>query len=276
MTVREPAVAGAFYPGKPVPLKRMIGEYLEAAGRDKQPVSGSLKGIISPHAGYIYSGPVAAYGYSYLSEGMFDGFAIIAPSHRGRFNGASVMPEGFYATPLGNVEVDSSLAGKLLESENFGYLKEIDEMEHSLEVQLPFLQSVAGEFSIVPLVIGTTEPALCRKIGESLADVIQASGKKYCIVISTDLSHYHSYERAVAMDRLFVDAVAAFDEKIITDVTRSGKAEACGEGAVLAGMAACRRLGAERVEILKYANSGDTAGSKDQVVGYMSAIFLDS
>jgi MEMO1 family protein len=273
MAIRRPAVAGSFYPGNSGQLTKLINGYLAAAQNERHDLTGNLYGIISPHAGYIYSGPVAAYGYSYLKDGMFDGFVIMAPSHRGRFKGASVMPEGSYATPLGEVKIDSNIAKPLLDNEYFGYLKEIDELEHSLEVQIPFLQSVAGDFMIVPVVIGTTDPAVCRRIGETVAEAVAASHRKYCIIISTDLSHYHPYDRACEMDGKFIDAVSSFDEKKICEVLQSGAAEACGEGAVLAGMTACRKLGADHAEILKYLNSGDTAGSKNEVVGYMSALF---
>lgn len=274
MKVRRPAVAGSFYPGNQAQLVKQITGYISDAQKDNRELTGSILGIISPHAGYIYSGPVAAYGYSRIKKGMFDGFVIFAPSHRGRFNGASVMTEGAYSTPLGEVKIDSELAGPLIDREYFGYIREIDELEHSLEVQIPFLQSVAGDFMIVPVVIGTIDPEVCRSIGETVAERIAASGKKYCVVISTDLSHYHGYEKARTMDNKFIDAVSTFSEKKILEVTRTGVAEACGEGAVLAGMAACRKLGADHVEILKYMNSGDTAGSKDEVVGYMSALFM--
>lgn len=274
MKVRRPAVAGSFYPGNSGQLTKQISGYISSARQEHREISGNIVGIISPHAGYIYSGPVAAYGYSFLEKGMFDGFVIFAPSHRGRFKGASVMSEGAYSTPLGDVSIDSDLAAPLLENEYFGYIKEIDELEHSLEVQIPFLQFVAGDFMMVPVVIGTTDPDICRIIGETVAEQIALSGKKYCIVISTDLSHYHSYDKAVAMDSKFIDAVGTFSDKKVFDVSRTGEAEACGEGAVLAGMAACRKLGADHVEILKYMNSGDTAGSKDEVVGYMSALYL--
>lgn len=274
MKYRKPAVAGSFYPGNASALSKMIGTYLDDAAKEAHAVDGRICGIISPHAGYIYSGPVAAYGYRLLEGRSYDGFAIFAPSHRGRFKGASVMPEGYYSTPLGDVEVDSDLAGAILEDEYFGYLRDIDELEHSLEVQVPFLQTVAHNFKIVPVVMGTTDPALCAEMGETVARCIMSSGKNYCIIISTDLSHYHSYDKAVSMDSKFIEAVGSFDLKMIQEVVNSGRAEACGEGAVLAGLSACRRLGAEQVQVLKYMNSGDTAGSRDQVVGYMSAVLI--
>lgn len=272
MKYRKPAVAGSFYPGNPSELSKLIASYLDDAAKEAHPVDGKIYGVISPHAGYIYSGPVAAYGYRLLEGRSFDGFAVFAPSHRGRFKGASVMPEGYYSTPLGDVEIDSELAKVILEDEYFGYLKDIDELEHSLEVQVPFLQTVAHNFRILPVVMGTTDAALCAGMGETVAESIISSGRNYCIIISTDLSHYHSYEKAVSMDSKFIEAVESFDAKKIQEAVNSGRAEACGEGAVLAGLAACRRLGAERIKVLKYMNSGDTAGSKDQVVGYMSAV----
>ncbi len=273
MKYRKPAVAGSFYPGNSAALSGMISKYLDDAAADPFDAGGRVCGIISPHAGYIYSGPVAACGYRLLEGKSFDGFAVFAPSHRGRFKGASVMPEGFYSTPLGDVEIDSELADAVLENEYFGYLREIDELEHSLEVQVPFLQTVSHNFKILPVVMGTTDTALCTDMGQTVARAIKSSGRNYCIIISTDLSHYHGYDKAVAMDSKFIEAVVSFDSKKIHDAVNSGIAEACGEGAVIAGMEACRALGADRCHLLKYMNSGDTAGSRDQVVGYMSAVF---
>ncbi|PKL18851.1 MAG: AmmeMemoRadiSam system protein B [Spirochaetae bacterium HGW-Spirochaetae-5] len=275
MYIRKPAVAGSFYPGNPEQLQKQISDYLEAAG----PLSGEFKndiimGIISPHAGYIYSGPVAAYGYNYFAQSSYERFIVIAPSHRGRFNGISVIPEGLYRTPLGDVEIDSDLGRRLEKRDFFSFIKEAHESEHSLEVQIPFLQVVKSGACIVPLVIGTTDPELCRTIGKTIADEIKSSGKEYGIIISTDLSHYHPYNEAVKKDSDFIIALESFDENRVADVVCSGRSEACGEGAVLTGMSLAGELGAKRIKTVKYANSGDTAGSKDQVVGYLSALIL--
>ncbi len=275
MYIRKPAVANSFYPGDPEDLQKLILRYLDAA----DPVSPefdikNILGVISPHAGYVYSGPVAAYGYNYLAKSSIERFIVIAPSHRGRFNGISVIPKGIYKTPLGDVEIDSDLGEKLEMREHFGFIKEAQEMEHSLEVQIPFLQMVRPDAKIVPLVIGTVDPELCRIIGETVAEEIKASGKKYGIIISTDLSHYHPYDAAVKKDNNFIQALELFDENKIVEAISSGKSEACGEGAVLAGIALARKLGAKKIKTIKYANSGDTAGSKDQVVGYLSALIL--
>jgi len=275
MYIRKPAVAGSFYPGDPEELQNLISEYLESAG----PVSDEFKndkimGIISPHAGYVYSGPVAAYGFKYLAGSSIDRFVVIAPSHRGRFNGASIIPKGIFKTPLGDVTIDSYLGERLEKRDNFGFIKEAHEMEHSLEVQIPFLQMVKPEAEIVPIVMGTINPDLCRIIGETIAEEIVSSGKQYGIIISTDLSHYHPYNVAVKKDKEFIDALETFDASKVEEILSAGKAEACGEGGVLAGISMSRKLGAKKIRTIKYANSGDTAGPKDQVVGYLSALIL--
>jgi len=275
MYIRKPAVAGSFYPGDPDELRDMITDYLNSAGSlSAEFKNDKIIGIVSPHAGYVYSGPVAAYGYNYLANSRFEKFVVIAPSHRGRFNGVSVIPEGLFKTPLGDVEIDSDLGKRLEKRDHFGFIKEAHEAEHSLEVQIPFLQMVKPEACIVPLVIGTTDPGLCVIIGKTIAEEIKSSGNEYGIIISTDLSHYHSYDAAVKKDNSFIEVLEQFDEKKVAEVISSGKSEACGEGGVLAGIALARELGAKKIKALKYANSGDTAGSKDQVVGYLSALIL--
>jgi MEMO1 family protein len=275
MYIRKPVVAGSFYPGDPEKLKKLIEAYLsDAEPLSREINSDKIMGIISPHAGYIYSGPVAAYGYNYLAQSRFNNFVVIAPSHRGRFNGASVIPQGLYRTPLGDMEIDSA-AGKILEKkENFAFIKEAHEYEHSLEVQIPFLQMVKPDAKIIPVIIGTVDLDLCRTIGKTIADTVRSSGNEYGIIISTDLSHYYAYDDAVKKDKKFIDALELFDAKKIKEVIAAGKGEACGEGAVIAGISLSRELGAENIKVIKYANSGDTAGSKDQVVGYLSALIL--
>ena len=275
MYIRKPAVAGSFYPGDPGELRDLISAYLNSSGPVSEEFSNDkIMGIISPHAGYVYSGPVAAYGFNYLAKSSIDRFIVIAPSHRGRFNGVSVIPGGLYKTPLGDVEIDSDLGEKLEKRNHFAFIKEAHEMEHSLEVQIPFLQMVKPGAKIVPLVMGTIDPDLCRTIGETIAEEIKTSGKEYGIIISTDLSHYHPYDTAVKKDKNFIHALETFNERNILEILSAGKSEACGEGAVLAGVSAAEMLGAKNIKVVKYANSGDTAGSKDQVVGYLSALIL--
>lgn len=275
MYIRKPVVAGSFYPGNAGQLKDLISGYLSVAGKSREQVdTRNITGIISPHAGYIYSGPVAAYGFNYLAGCELNNFVVIAPSHRGRFNGASVIPEGIYRTPLGDVGIDAVSGRELEKKENFAFIKEAHEYEHSLEVQIPFLQIVKPEAKIVPVIIGTVDLDLCRRIGKSIAETVKSSDEKYGVIISTDLSHYHAYNEAVKKDGKFIEALESFNEKKIKETIESGKGEACGEGAVMTGLSLCRELGASEIKVLKYANSGDTAGPKDQVVGYVSALIL--
>ncbi len=273
MYVRKSVVAGSFYPGDPDKLRSMIKGYLDIAVKERPEISGKITGIISPHAGYVYSGQVAAYGFSYLNSVETDTFIVLAPSHRARFKGASVIPEGLYSTPLGDAVIDSDMGKKLTALDNFGFIQEAHDLEHSLEVQVPFIQVVNESAKIVPIVIGTTDLSLCISLGESIASALAGSGKKYTVVISTDLSHYHSYSSAAEMDKSLIKSIESFNESEVNRVLKSGKAEACGEGPIIAGMSLCRSMGAKSVKSVKYANSGDTAGSKDQVVGYMAAVF---
>ena len=275
MYIRKPVVAGTFYPGERDKLNKTVSSYLSRAQISDEFTNRRVTGIVSPHAGYIYSGPVAAYGFNYLAKEDFESYVVLAPSHRGRFKGASIIPEGFYRTPLGDAEIDSELGKRLEKRDYFGFMQEAHDMEHSLEVQIPFLQAIKPAAKIVPIVIGTTDINLCTIIGEAIAEEINSSGRKCGIIISTDLSHYHSYNEAVKMDKEFISALESFEEKTIKENIASGKCEACGEGAVLAGISLAKKLGAEKLKVIKYANSGDTAGPKDQVVGYLSALIFN-
>ena len=268
---RKPVVAGSFYPASAEHLSGMIREYLDHA--ESSSLKGSIVGVISPHAGYIYSGPVAAYSYKNMDPGT-EVVVVLAPSHRARFRGASVIPDGEYETPLGSTPIDSEIGNILVTKPGFTFLKEAHQFEHSLEVQVPFLQTVLKKFSIVPIIVGTTELTVCKSLASAIADVLRNEKRSYAIVISTDLSHYHSYRSAQSMDGEFIEALKSFNVDAVQDIVCSGKAEACGEGPVLTGMIAARELGATGVEILKYANSGDTAGDKNQVVGYVSAAMV--
>jgi AmmeMemoRadiSam system protein B len=216
---------------------------------------------------------VAAYGFSYLKYSSFDGFVVIAPSHRARFNGASILPEGSYSTPLGEMEVDSEMGNELIKSPLFNYIREIDELKFTGGPD-PFYPVYETGLKLVPIVIGSTDISVCRKAGEAIAGALKKLDRNYAIIISTDLSHYYPYKKAVQMDGDFISALKSFDETRIAEAVNSGKGEACGEGALLAGITAVKLLGASRIEIAKYANSGDTAGSKEEVVGYVSAVIL--
>lgn len=272
MYQRKPAVAGAFYSAGKNDLKKSVDSYLNNA--ELPELNGDIVGLISPHAGYIYSGPIAAYSFKAIKDSDYELAVVLAPSHRARFEGASVIPEGIYETPLGDVEIDSETGRKLMDKQGFKFLKEVHAVEHSLEVQVPFLQRVMGEFKIVPVIVGTTDMTACGLIAEGLSSILKVEKRKFIIVISTDLSHYYSYNSAVSKDGQFIESLKTFDEKGIKDLLASGKSEACGEGPLLTGVMLCKELGAAGVSILKYGNSGDTAGDRSQVVGYLSAAFI--
>lgn len=271
MWQRQPGFAGSFYPANPDKLKNDIQNYIAKAkaAQLENPVA-----FIVPHAGYIYSGPVAAYSYAQLKEKPVDVAIVLAPSHRARFNGASVISDGIFQTPLGNVQLDRAIAQKLLDEELFFEIKEAHQYEHSLEVQLPFLQVVLSDFVLVPIVIGTIDLDVCRKIGNKIAEALTSEKRSYILILSTDLSHYYHYDIAKKIDGNFIESLKKFDENYLYEMLQSDKAQACGEGPVLAGMVASKQLGAEKVEILHYANSGDTAGPKNEVVGYLAAAFV--
>lgn len=269
---RKPAYAGSFYPSNPEQLKKDIDRYLSNA--QKKDFKDRVLGLVSPHAGYVYSGPVAAYSYKQLLESGVELAIVLTPSHRARFAGASVINSGIYETPLGQIEIDETVGQALLNEGHFSFIKEVHGAEHSLEVQAPFLQRVLGKFSIVPIVIGDNDFNYCRSVAEELYNSIKDEKRKFVIIISTDLSHYHPYKEAVNIDRVYIDALKTLDEEKLDNVVAMNKAEACGHGPVLIGLMLCKKLGAKKVDILHYANSGDTAGSKDEVVGYVSAAIL--
>lgn len=271
-SVRQPAVAGAFYPGTPEELRRAISEML--AGVDPVRLNGRLVALISPHAGYIYSGEVAAHGYKLVEGKVFDAVIVIAPSHHAAFSGCSIYEGTAYRTPLGLAEIHTDLAGNLLEGYDFIISNPVAHVrEHSLEVQIPFLQVAVSDLRFVPIVMGDQSLATCKRLAEAIAETTK--GMNVLIVASSDLSHFHSYDRAVELDSLIVERVRDYDAEGLAHDLRSGKSEACGGGPIITAMLAGKLLGADSVEILRYANSGDTSGDKSRVVGYLSAAVYD-
>lgn len=271
--IREPVVAGAFYDAEPVPLREHVDQLLGQAQGVKH--KGAIVGLVSPHAGYMYSGLAAAAGYRALKGSSYDVVFLVGPSHREFFTGASIYPGDAYRTPLGdlmlNTEARASLVGEsaCLKLSEAGH-----RAEHSLEVQLPLLQRALGVFTIVPIVIGDQTPETCFEVGRVLANV--AVRYNALLVASSDLSHFHPYDDAVRLDRRVIDAIESFDEKDLMDRLANEQLEACGGGPVVAVMRASKLLGADRSQALFYCNSGDVTGDKKGVVGYLSAAFLRS
>jgi AmmeMemoRadiSam system protein B len=259
--VRSPAVAGMFYPAEPNQLREMVQAFLANADKD-----GALpKAIISPHAGFIYSGPIAANAYARLYAGRerIERVILLGPSHRVPFYGLAMTDADFYATPLGRIPVDQQLQQQILALPQVKLLQEAHISEHSLEVQLPFLQLVLEDFKLVPLVVGDASE-------EEVAEVLQRlwGGPETLIVISSDLSHYHDYATARKMDVSTSEAIVTLHPEAI------GYEDACGRIPVKGLLALAKRHGLTG-ELIDLRNSGDTAGPRDQVVGYGAYAFME-
>jgi hypothetical protein len=268
--IRKSVIAGSWYPGDPAVLTRDIKAYLKKVPGDG--VSGRVVGLVSPHAGYLYSGQIAAYGYKLVEGQRFDSVIVIGPSHRSLFRGASVYTSGGYETPLGIVPVDADLADRIVRNGgDIRYYPQAHLQEHSVEIQLPFLQVVLGTFSFVPIVMGDQDRRACEELAEAIVKAVK--GKKVLVVGSSDLSHFHSYDKASKLDRRVVDLVQKMDTDGLLRDLEGGSCEACGGGPMVVTMLAAKKLGGTGVKILKYANSGDVTGDKGRVVGYLSAAF---
>lgn len=264
--VKEPAVAGTFYPADKDSLKKSVEDFLSKA--ETSPDHGKLIAIISPHAGYIYSGQTAAYGYKQIQGSDIKNVILIGPSHRSAFKGASVYTKGSFRTPLGNVKINERLAeGLLNESADVRFSPEAYEGEHSIEVQLPFLQTVLKDFTIVPVLIGSPSGRTFEHLIQKLTEMLD---EKALLIASTDLSHYHDYPTAKEMDGKIISAVQRLSPKDTIELLRSGKSEMCGGVPVIIAMEVARRSGANLGVVFKQANSGDVTGEKDKVVGYAS------
>jgi AmmeMemoRadiSam system protein B/AmmeMemoRadiSam system protein A len=277
-TVRQAAVAGGFYPADPKVLAAMIDDLLTRAS--PPPINDPILAVVAPHAGYQYSGPVAAYTYAALKGRKFSRVVVIAPSHFEAFDFTAVFDGDAYATPLGTVQVDKAFASQLakmsptIRLSSQGHIPTSQGAEHALEVELPWLQRVLGDFELVPVVMGDQSYESSRALGVALAKLI--AGGDTLIVASSDLSHYHPYDEAVKIDHKTLNALQAWDYLSMSQNFETRIWEACGGAPIVAAMIAAERMGANRAIVLKYANSGDTTGDHSRVVGYSADIFVRS
>jgi AmmeMemoRadiSam system protein B len=258
-SIRRPAVAGLFYPNDSRELHAMVQGFLKKAAT----TGNSPKAIIAPHAGYAYSGPVAASAYALLASGKdtIRKVVLMGPSHRVGFRGIAVASADFYATPLGTVPIDRKTLEKILDLPFVGLLDQAHAREHSLEVHLPFLQEILGTFELIPLVAGEATP---EEVGQVLERLW--GGAETLIVISSDLSHYHDYLTAGSMDRATSKAIENLRPEDINCESACGRVPVNG----LLYLARQRGMSARTVDLR---NSGDTAGGKDKVVGYGAYVF---
>ncbi|UCF32018.1 MAG: AmmeMemoRadiSam system protein B [bacterium] len=271
-SVQEPVVAGSFYPSDADTLRRMVRKYLEDAGKPR--IRGEILGLIAPHAGYIYSGPIAGHAYRQVSGESYDLVVVIAPSHTAPFNGVSVLLRDAYRTPMGEVPLDRNLAAALTERTQWiQYVPALFAREHSLEVHLPFLQeTLKPGFRVLPVVMGNPSSALARAFADVLSDAVR--GRKVLFVASSDMSHYHPYDNAVTMDLKTLDLIGSGNPDELFSACTTRKSELCGLGPVQVMMHLARKMGIKSAKVLKYANSGDTAGDRARVVGYGSIAFV--
>ncbi len=267
--VRTSPIAGTWYPGDAASIAAEVDEYL--AGVEGAPPPGRLVGLICPHAGLRYSGPVAAHAYALLRGRAALTAVLVGPSHRMAFDGVAVAARGAFETPLGRVPIDEEIAGRLVA--HGGTI--VDEMrphreEHSLEMQLPFLQHIVPEVRIVPVLMGSQERGEAEMLARALVGALEGSAA--LLIASSDLSHYHPAPEANALDAKVVQDVRRLDPEALMDRLERFPGHACGGGPMVAVMKAARDRGSDRATILKYGDSGDVAeGDKGHVVGYLAA-----
>ena len=273
-SIREPAVAGLFYPDEPEVLARTVDDWLAAGAVARDPGRRAHL-LVSPHAGYRYSGAVAARGFALLEANAIDSVLLVSPSHTETFAYTSIYPGDAYATPLGILEVDKESARRLerahssIQRSLHGHVSHGTRGEHGLEVILPFIQRSCGSPSIIPIVMGTQTWEDCAALARAIADTVDL--ERTLLVASSDLSHFYAYDEAVRKDQAFCDLLAALDAARLHEAVQRGQCEACGAGPVIATLLATEIWSNRRCHILARTNSGDVTGDRDRVVGYAAA-----
>lgn len=263
---RRPAVAGRFYPARPQELTRDLERYIERVGSPERAI-----GCVVPHAGIMYSGHVAGAVYGRLEP--VASYIILCPNHTGAGRPLAIMSAGDWETPLGNVPIDSALAEALKRA--CPALEEDDEahrFEHSLEVQLPFLQHLQRDFRFVPIAVGVGRYDPLAELGRALARVVAAAAPRPLLVASSDLNHYEPDGVNRLKDRQAIDQILALDPRGLYDTVHRERISMCGYGPTVAVLTAARELGARQAELVRYATSGDITGDRSAVVGYAGIV----
>lgn len=275
--VRPSPIAGQWYEGDPTTLAQIVDEYLKDATLPK--LDGDVMGVIAPHAGHVYSGAVAGYAFSAFHGLRPDLVAVIGPMHRPYTQPLLTTAHNAYHTPLGNIPVDREALAELDKAVKlelgFGLTPVECDPEHSLEIELPFLQRVfQHQWKLLPIMVRVIDERVSQGLGKAFAAVLQ---NRNCVfVASTDLSHFYRQETALAYDRAMLKAIESFDPDGAFDLERANKGFACGLGAFTSVLWACKKLGADRVKILRHATSGNVTGDYSSVVGYGAAAILKS
>jgi AmmeMemoRadiSam system protein B len=273
--VRPSPIAGAWYEGNPDALRRAVDSYLDRARLPE--LAGEVVAVIAPHAGHIYSGPVAGYAFAAVRGRSPSLVAVVSPMHRPYYEPLLTTAHEAYATPLGSIPLDkealAALEAALQARLSYGLTPVAYDQEHSLEIELPFLQrALAAEFSLLPVMVRAQEAEVSQALGEALAEVLR--GRDALLVASTDLSHFYDQETARKLDAEMLRCLETFDPLAIFEAERSGKGFACGHAAAAAVLWAARGLGADTVKVLSHATSGDVTGDYTSVVGYGAAVAL--
>lgn len=276
MHIRTPAVAGMFYSGEKKELKKSIREcFLHKFGPGKIPpikTNKKIFGVICPHAGYMYSGPIACHSFYAISSEIPKLFIIVGPNHWGIGSSVATMKDCKWRTPLGEIEVDSeaveeiSSLSEIIQIDNLSHLR-----EHSIEVQIPILQEIYSNFKILPISLINQNKEISEELGQAIA---KSAGKKNAMIIgSSDFTHYEQNEFAHEQDMALIEPILKLDIRKFYDILEERNVSACGYGAIASTMIACKELGATKGELLKYATSGDITGDTNSVVGYGSIVF---
>ncbi len=267
--VKDADLAGSWYPASGPALERELQTYLNAA--NPAAVDGHIFAVIAPHAGYQFSAPVAAYSYKEVQGALIKTVVLIGFSHRTSFDGISIYDRGSFRTPLGEIAIDTRLAAAIAaQSKRIYFYPEAFAGENSVEMQIPFIQTALKGASIVPIAFGNQSYGDAVIVADALAKVLKGRDD-VLVVASTDMSHYHPYEEANAIDKHAIATLERMKAKDVYDEAQLGLCELCGIMPVTATMLAAKKLGYDGIKVLKYANSGDTAGDKSKVVGYLSA-----
>lgn len=277
LDVRPSPIAGSWYDDDPDLLARTVDDYLDAAQLPE--LEGELIAVIAPHAGHTYSGPVAGYAFSAVRPLRPDLVAVIGPMHHPYHDPLITTAHDAYATPLGNVPIDTQALRELdviLKSDlGFGLTPVQRDPEHSLEIELPFLQrALSSQWRLLPVMVRAREPRVSRGLGRALAQILRK--RNFVMVASTDLSHFYNQQTALTYDRAMLKVIEDFDPAEAFDLERAGKGFACGLGAFTAVMWAAQELGADKVKVLRHATSGNVTGDYSSVVGYGAAVILKS
>ena len=282
MSARLPTVAGMFYEADPDALrKRIEWAFTHPFGPGEVPKPSTARrreshAFMAPHAGYIYSGPVAAHTYYRIAlEGRADTYVILGPNHTGYGEPVAVYPEGKWLTPLGEVLIDEELAGELVSRSKYARPdKSAHEQEHSIEVQLPFLQFIFGKVRIVPIALLYQTPSIARDLARSILEAAESLGRDVVVIASSDMTHYEPNESAHAKDRKALEKIVSLDVDGLFETINRLRISMCGPGPVMTAMEFTKLMGGSKGEVLKYATSGDITGDTYAVVGYASVRFF--